>query len=107
MRLIKFSRDERGGPGVVTPAPLLISSVARRLLRLGDVEHAHSTRIDVDVFDRRGWLGYGIRLDALGTRADVHAAPNIEIASQGRSHRIAGPASRAFMSRAVCAATVR
>ena len=60
---------------------------------MGDVEHAHSAPIDVDVFDCRGWLGYGIRLDVLGDRAnDVPATPDAETTSQGRSPRLAVPA---------------
>ena len=69
---------------------------------MGDVEHAHSARIDVDVFDCRGWSGYGVRLDVLGDRADdVQAASDVQATSQGRRHRIAGSTSRAVTSRAM------
>ena len=76
---------------------------------MGDVEHAHSARIDVVVFDCRGWSGYGVRLDVLGDRADVQAASDVQTTSQGRWHWIAGRTSRAVTSRAmpVSAATVR
>src|SRR5436190_8254232 len=76
-------------------------SLARRLHRMGDVEHAHSARIDVDIFDCRGWPGYGVHLDVLGGRADLQAASDVQATSQGRWHRIAGPASRAVTSRAM------
>ena len=62
---------------------------------MGDVEHAHSARIDIDVFDCRGWSGYGVRLDVLGDRADdVQAASDVQTTSQGRSPRIAERTSR-------------
>ena len=55
---------------------------------MGDVEHAHSARIDVDVSDRCGRPGHGVRLDVLGDRAP--AASDVRATSQGRWHRIAG-----------------
>src|SRR2546429_8437769 len=74
-------------------------SLARRLHYMGDVEHAHSARIDIDVFDCRGWPGYGVCLDVLGDRSDDVRA-DVQTTSQGRWHRIAGPTSRAVTSRA-------
>src|SRR5438105_14510862 len=53
---------------------------------MGDVEHAYSARIDVDVFGCRGWPGYGVCLDVLGDRSD-----DVQTASQRRSQRIACP----------------
>src|SRR3954447_25300131 len=77
-------------------------SLARRLHRMGDVEHAHSARIDVDVFNCRGWSGYGVHLDVLGDRADLQAASDVQATSQGRWHRIAGPTSRGHVPRNAC-----
>jgi len=93
-------------PVLLHRGPLLILFAGTPFAPHGDVEHAHSARIDVDVFDCRGWSGYGVHLDVLGGRADVQAASDVQTTSQRRWHRIAGPTSRAVTSRAMPASAV-
>ena len=64
-----------------------------RLHLIEDVEHALSPGIDLAVSDRRDWSGCGLRLDVLGNGAE-----DVQIVSQGRSHRIGHSATQASVT---------
>ena len=53
---------------------------------MGNVEHVHSARTDVDVFDRCGESGNSTGLDVLGDRVPATS----DIQAQRRWHRLAG-----------------
>jgi hypothetical protein len=62
----------------------MVGPLARPLLRIGNAQHAHYPRSDVGVFGRRGQPRNGLRVGALGNRAN-----HVQAASQERRHRLA------------------
>jgi hypothetical protein len=60
----------------------------RRLHLIKDVEHAHSSGVDVAVFGYRDLSGCGLCLDVLGNRAE-----DVQAASQERSYQIGNSGS--------------
>jgi hypothetical protein len=73
-----------------------------RSRHIGDVEHAHSACVDIDVLDCRDCSGCSFRLDVLGDRTDdVQAAPDVGTSSPGQSSRIAGLTPRTVTFRAI------
>jgi hypothetical protein len=62
----------------------MVGLLARPLLRIGNAQHAHHPRSDLGVFGRRGQPRNGLRVGALGNRAN-----HVQAASQERRHRLA------------------
>ena len=67
------------------PRPsFMVGLLARPLLRIGNAQHAHHPGSDLGVFGRRGQPRSGLRVGALGNRAN-----HVQAASQERRYRLA------------------